>query len=64
MKLHKNYRSNKLYINIEILSSEVICPCPEAIYMCKIIKKIHVKSKFKAVLMKLTANVQSDNSFL
>ena len=65
MKLHKNDRSNnKLYISIEILSSEVICPYPGAIYMYKIMKKIYVKSKFKVVLMKLTANVHSDNSFL
>ena len=32
--------------------------------MFKIMKKIYVKSKFKAVLLKLTANVQSDNSFV
>ena len=39
-------------------------PLPEAIYMYKIMKKIYVKSGFKAVILKLTANVQSDNSFL
>ena len=33
-------------------------------YMFKIMKKIYVKSEFKAVLLKFTANVQSDNSFL
>ena len=32
--------------------------------MFKIMKKIYVKSEIKAVLLKLTANVQSDNSFL
>ena len=32
--------------------------------MYKIMKKIYVKSEFKAVLLKLTADVQSDNSFL
>ena len=38
---------------------------PWAIYMYKIMKKkIYVKSEFKADLLKLTANVQSDNSFL
>ena len=41
MKLQKKKdRSNKnLLISIEILSSEVICPCPGAIYMFKIMKK-------------------------
>ena len=60
MKLQKKKdRSNKNFlISIEILSSEVICPCPGAIYMFKIMKKIFVKSEFKAVLLKLTANVQ------
>ena len=32
--------------------------------MFKIMKKIYVKSEFKAVLLKFTASVQSDNSFL
>ena len=63
MKLHKNDRSNK-NSTLEILSSEVICPCPGALYMYKIIKKIYVKAEFIAILLKLTANVQSDNSFL
>ena len=29
----------KLYISLEILSSEAVCPCPGAIYMYKIMKK-------------------------
>ena len=37
---------------------------PRAIYMYEIMKNIYVKSEFVAVLLKLTANVQSDNSFL
>ena len=64
MKLRKNDQSNKSSISVEILSSEVICPCPRATNMYKIMKKIYVKSEFKAVLLKLTANVQSNDSFL
>ena len=61
-KFHKNDRSNKSYISLEILSSEVILP--GAIYMYEIMKKICVKSELQTVLLKLTANVQSDNGFL
>ena len=64
MKLYKMVEVTKLYISLEILSSEVICPCPGAIYMYKIMKKIYIKSEFKAVPLKLTANVESDNIFL
>ena len=64
MKLYKNDRSKKkLYISLEILSSEVICSCL-GLYTCINHEKIYVKSDFKAVLLKLTASVQSDNSFL
>ena len=69
MKIHKNNRSKKkLYISLDILSSEVICPFPGAILMYKIMKKNLYKSEFKAILMILTAiltaNVLSDYSFL
>ena len=60
--LHKNDRTNKS--SIVEMSSEVICPCSGAIYMYNFMKKIYVKSEFKAVLLKLTANVPRDNSFL
>ena len=65
MKLHKNDRSNKSSI-LDILSSQVICPCPGAIYMYmyKIMKKIYVKSDFRSVYLKLTADGQSGKSFL
>ena len=33
-------------------------PLPGAIYMCKIMKKVYVRSELKAVLLKLTANDQ------
>ena len=40
LELHKNDRSNGTSIlAIEILSSEVICSCPGAIYMYQIMKK-------------------------
>ena len=32
---------------MEILSSEVTCPCPGAVYMFKIVKKIYVKSSLQ-----------------
>ena len=60
MKLYKMIEVTKVFISIEILSSEDICPCSGAIYMIKIMKNIYVKSEFKAVLLKLKANVQSD----
>ena len=64
MKLHKNDRSNKSCILVTNMSSEVICPCPGDIYMYKIMNNIYVKSEFKTILLKFTANVQIDNSFL
>ena len=45
-----------------ILSSVVICTCPGAIYMYKLMEKINIKSKFEAVFLKFTANDQSDES--
>ena len=39
MKLHKMIEVTKVYISLEILSSEVVCPCPGAIYMYKIMNK-------------------------
>ena len=49
MKLRKNDRSNKkLYTSLAILSSEVTCPCLEAIYMYKFMKnlcKIRIHSR-------------------
>ena len=54
----------KLYINLEFLSPEVICPCSGANIHVQNQEKIFVKSEFKAVLLKLTAYVQSNNSSL
>ena len=41
----------------------VVCPCPEAIYMYKIIKTC-IKSIFKEIYLKLATNGQSDKTFL
>ena len=53
----------KAQYKLRILSSDVICPCPGAIHMYKTMKKIYVKSEFKAVL-KLTANDKCANCVL
>ena len=52
MKLHKNDRSNKSYISLEILSFEVFYPYPGVIYMYKIKKhpyKIRVQISFSEI---------------
>ena len=41
----------------------VVCLCPEAIYMYKIIKTC-IKSVFKEIYLKLATNGQSDKTFL
>ena len=65
MKLHKNDNSNKSSMVAQTFCHPGLSSlCPGATYMYKIIKKIYVKSEFKTVLLKLTANDLSDNSFL
>ena len=66
MKLHKN-DSKSLICCLKLTPSDyLLLPrnCLGAIYMYKVMKIIYVKSKFKAVLLKLSADDQSDNSFL
>ena len=46
---------------LKIYPMRVICPCPS---MYKIMKKIYLKSEFKAIFLKLAANDQSSKSFL
>ena len=61
MKLHKMIEVTKVYISLEILSSKVVCPCPGAIYMYIMHiyhEQIHVKSEFRSVLLKLSADDQ------
>ena len=64
MKLHKNDRSNKTSI---LVRNFVICgylPLPWGYIHVQNHEKIYVKSEFKTILLKFTANVQNDNSFL
>ena len=58
MKLHKMVKLTKALYYLRNFVIEATCPCPGAIYMYKIMKKIYVKSEFKAVLLKLTADNQ------
>ena len=44
--------------------ARVVCPCPGAIYMCKNMIKICIKSDFKDICLKLATNGQSDKAFL
>ena len=65
MKLHKNDRSNKSSILAYKFCHLRLTALALGLYIhVQNHEKIYVKSMFKAVLMKLTANVQSDNSFL
>ena len=64
MKLHKNDRSNKSSILIRNFVIYGYLPLPLDYIRVQNYEKNHVKSEFKAVLLKLTANIQRDNSFL
>ena len=41
-----------------------VCPCPGAIYMCKIMKKNCIKSYFIEIPLKLATKNRSDKMFL
>ena len=64
MKLHKNDQSNKSSIFAQKFCHLRLSALALGLYTCTKSWKIYVKSEFKAILLKLTANVQSDNSFL
>ena len=61
----KNKRTRLYPVYIRNFDIRGYVPYPGAIYMYKIMKLFFFeKSEFKAVLLKLTANDQSDNGFL
>ena len=64
MKLHKNDWSNKSSLLDRHFAIWGYLPLPWGYIHVQNHEKIYVKSEFKAVLLKLTANVQSENSFL
>ena len=51
-------------VDIKTLSLGIDCPCPGAIYMYKIMKKICIKSDFKEIFLKLATNYRNDKMFL
>ena len=61
----KNDRSDKVFLlTSKFRPQRVVSPCPGAIYMYKIMKKICIKSDFKEIFLKLVANDQSDKRSL
>ena len=64
MKLHKNDRSNKSCILAEKFCHLRLSALAWGYIHVQNHENIYVKSEFKEVPSKLTANVQSDNSFL
>ena len=60
MKRHKNDRSNKSSISASKFCHLRLSALAVVLYTCT----KYIKSEFKAVLLKPTANVQSDNSYL
>ena len=64
MKLHKNDRSNKSSLLLLKFCHLRLSALALGYIHVQNHEKIYVKSEFKAVLLKPTANVQSDNSVL
>ena len=57
-----NGQSDKGFLlTSKVCSQGVVCPCPGAIYMYKIIKNV---SDFEEFILKLATNGQSDKGFL
>ena len=64
-KLATNDRSDKMFLmTSKFHSKRALSPCPSAIYMYKIIKKIFIKADFKEIFFKLVANDRRDKRFL
>ena len=66
MKLSANDQSDKAFLLTSKFGSQgIVCPCPRAIYIHKIMKKKNCKkSEFNNIFLKLATNDQSDNAFL
>ena len=65
LKLTTNDRSDKMFLLTSKFHPQgVVCPCPGAIYMYKIMKKNCIKSDFKEIFLKLVANDGSDKRSL
>ena len=65
LKLVTNEWSDKTFLlTLKFCPLGVVCPCPGAIYMYKIMKKNCIKSDFKEIILKLVASDGSDKRFL
>ena len=58
------WSDKKFLLTSKLCPLGAFCPCPGAIYMYKIMKKIWKKSDFKEVFLKLATNNRSDKRFV